>query len=165
METMILERYIQNAEIAFEQKDYLEGLRLLEEALTIGPDFGKAHNHLGWLFLYHLNDWVKAETHLNLAMKYAPDYSAPYIHKSYLLFEKGKFDELTQLLEKALTIGGAQKSFIYNEYGRMYEVLGKSRKAVKFYKTAIRWTFHEQDLNLYKDNIRRCRDKRWILMF
>ena len=165
MKTMVLERYIQNAEKAFEQKDYLEGMRLLEEALTIEPDYGKANNHMGWLFLYHLNDWAKAETHLNLAMKYSPSYSACYIHKSYMLFEKGRFDELTQLLEKALTIGGVQRSFIYNEYGRMYEVSGKLRKAVKFYKLAFRWTFNEQDLNLYKDNIRRCRDKRWILMF
>jgi tetratricopeptide (TPR) repeat protein len=98
-------------------------------------------------------------------MKYAPAYSAPYMHMTYLLFEKGKFDELVQLLEKALTIGGVQKSLIYNKYGRMYEVSKKFRKAVKYYKIAIRWAFNEQDLNLYKDNIRRCREKRLVLWF
>jgi len=165
METMVLERYILNAEKAFEQNDYMEGLRLLEEALAIEPYYGKAHNHLGWLYLFQLNDWAKAETHLNLALKYAPDYHAPYIHMSHLLFEKGRFKELTELLEKALNVGGVQKSFVFNEYGRMYEVNGKLRKAVGFYKTAVRWTFSEQELNICKDNIRRCRDKRWILMF
>jgi len=165
METMVLERYIKNAEMAFEQKDYLEGMRILEEALTIEPNFGKAHNHMGWLYLFQITDWVKAETHLRLALKYAPTYSAPYIHMSHMLFEKGRFEELTELLENAMTVGGIQKSFIYNEYGRMFEVNGKLRKAVTFYKTAVRWTFNEQELNVYKDNIRRCRDKRWIFMF
>lgn len=165
METMVLERYLMNAERAFEQRDYFEGMRLLMEALTIEPNYGKAHNHLGWLYLFQMVDWVKAETHLRLALKYAPDYSAPYIHMSHMLFEKGRFDELTQLLEKAMGVGGVQKSFIYNEYGRMLEADGKSGKAVKFYKKAVRWSFNEQDLNIYKDNIRRCRDKRWILMF
>jgi len=165
METMVLERYIQNAEKAFEQNDYLEGMRLLEEALTIEPNFGKAHNHMGWLYLYQITDWVKAETHLRLALKFAPAYSAPYMHMSYILFAKGRFEELTGLLEKAMMVGGIQKSFIYNEYGRMSEANGKLRKAVKFYKTAVRWTFNEQELNVYKDNIRRCRDKRWVLMF
>jgi tetratricopeptide (TPR) repeat protein len=165
METMVLERFIQRAEVAFEKNDYLEGMRILEEALTIEPNYGKAHNHMGWLYLFHINDWEKAEIHLKLALKYAPGYCAPYIHMSHLLFQKRKFDELIDLLEKAATVGGMQQSFIYNEYGRMSEVKGKLRNAVKNYKSAIRWTFNEQDLNVYRDNIRRCRDKRWIMMF
>lgn len=165
METMVLERYIQNAEKAFEQNDYLEGMRFLEEALTIEPHYGKAHNHMGWLYLFQIVDWAKAETHLQLALRYAPTYNAPYIHMSHMLFEKGRFEELTALLEKAMTLGCVQKSFIYNEYGRMAEVKGKLRKAVRFYKTAVRWSFNDQELNVYKDNIRRCRDKRWVLMF
>lgn len=165
MEAMVLERYIQNAEKAFERKDYLEGMSLLEEALTIEPFFGKAHNHLGWLYLFQITDWEKAEKHLKLALKHSPSYSAPYMHFSHLLFEKGRFDELTELLEKAILVGGIQRSFVHNEYARMYEVKGKLRQAVVFYKKAVRWTFNEQELNVYKDNIRRCRDKRWILMF
>lgn len=165
METIVLERYLLNAERAFEQRDYLEGKRLLFEALTIQPDYGKAHNHLGWLYLFQIIDWVKAENHLRLALKYLPEYSAPYVHMAHLLFEKGKFDELSQLLERALEVGGVQKSFVYNEYGRILEANGKSRQAVKCYKKAVKWTFNDQDLIIYKDNIRRCRDKRWILMF
>ncbi len=165
METMVLERYIQNAEKAFEQNDYLEGMRFLEEVLTMEPYFGKAHNHMGWLYLYQLNDWSKAEMHLNLALKYAADYQAPYIHMSHMLFEKGKFQELGELLNRASTVGGVQKSFIFNQFGRIHEVDGKLRKAVKLYKDAVRWAFNDQELSVYKDNIRRCRDKRWILMF
>ncbi len=162
---MVLERYILDAEKAFEQNDFLEGMRLLEEALTIEPNYAKAHNHMGWLYLFHLNDWAKAEIHLKLALKNAPVYHAPYIHMSHMLFEKRQFAELNQLLEKALITGSVSKSFVYNEYGRMNEVNGKLRKAVKYYKTAVRWSFNDQELNVYKDNIRRCRDKRWTLLF
>jgi Tfp pilus assembly protein PilF len=165
METMALERFVQSAENAFEQSDYLEGMRILEQALIIEPCYGKAHNYMGWLYLYQINDWDKAEIHLKLALKYAPTFSEPYINMSYLLFEKGKFDELTELLTNAIAVGGVQKSFIYNEYGKMFEANGKLRKAVNFYKAAVRWAFNEQDLNNYKDNIRRCRDKRWIMLF
>ncbi len=165
MENLILERYIQDAQLAFKMKDYLEGLRLLEEALTIEPIFGKAHTLLGWLYLFQMIDWDKAETHLKLALKYSPSYSTPYLHMSYILFEKSRFKELTVLLDKALTIGGIQKSLIYNSYGRMYEATGQLRKAVRCYKTAIHWAFSEQEFNLIKTNIKRCRDKRWVLMF
>jgi tetratricopeptide (TPR) repeat protein len=165
METLVLEKYILDAEKAFEEKNYMEGMRLLQEALLIEPHYGKAHNHLGWLYLYQINDWEKAEIHLNLALKYASSYSAPYIHMSHILFEKGKFDALNTLLKKAESLGSLQRPFIYNEYGRINEAKGNLRKAVKWYKAAIRNSFNDQDINIYKDNIRRCRDKRWILWF
>ena len=165
METMVLERYILNAEEAFDRNEFLEGLEILEEALTIDPTFGKAHNHIGWLYLHKIIDKEKAEKHLELALKYAPLYAAPYIHMSHLLFEKGRHKELTALLNKANALGVVDKSFIHNEYGRLFEVRREFRKAVKNYKTAISFTFSDQDLNMYRDNIRRCRDKRWILMF
>jgi tetratricopeptide (TPR) repeat protein len=165
METMVLERYIQQAEQAFDQNEHLEGMRLLEEALFIDPKFAKAHNHMGWLYLHKLKDWTKAELHLNYALKFAPDLSFSYYHMAHILFEKARFGELEALLKKAMTVGGVQKSFIYNEYGRMHEVGGKLAKAVKFYKSAIRWSFEEQELITVKDNIRRCRDKRWMLWF
>lgn len=165
METLVLERYILDAEKAFEEKNFMEGMRLLQEALLEDPNYGKAHNHMGWVYLFQLNDWVKAELHLNLALKYAPTFNAPYIHMSYLLFEKGKFDELKALLKKAEDMGIISRSFIYNEFGRMNETRGKLRKAVKDYKAAIRNSFNDAEINVYKDNIRRCRDKRWQLLF
>ena len=164
METLMLERYIRDAQLAFKLKDFQEGRRLLEEALSIEPVFGKAHTLLGWLYLFQINDWEKAEIHLKLALKYAPSYSTPYLHMSYILFEKGRFKELTGLLDKALTVGGVSKALIYNNYGRMFEADGQFRKAVRFYKTAIQWAFSEEELQMIKTNIKRCRDKRWVLL-
>lgn len=162
MESILLEKYIKTAEKAFEEKDFMEGMRLLEEALTIEPHFGKAYNHMGWLYLYHLNDWDKAESYLKLALKFSPKYSAPYIHLSYMLFEKGRFDELNELLKNALDVGGVQKSFIFNEYGQIDKARGKYSQAIRNYKTALQWSFNDQDITECKNHIKRCKKKRWI---
>jgi tetratricopeptide (TPR) repeat protein len=165
MEKHILETYLKKAEKAIEENEFLEALKILEEALTIDPKFGKAHSHLGWLYLYKIVDWGKAEIHLEMALQYSPEYSAAYIHMSHLLFEKRNFGKLAELLSKAGMIDSINKSFVFNEFGRMYEVSGNYGTAISYYKQAIRWSLDEQDLNHYKESIKRCREKRWILAF
>ena len=74
METFRLENYILRAESAFEKNEYLEGMNFSENALGIEPTYAKAHNHMGWFYLYPLEDWSKAEKHLKLALKYDANY-------------------------------------------------------------------------------------------
>lgn len=163
METLVIEKYILQAENEFENGNYLEGMGYLEEALTHEPHYGKAHNHMGWVYLFHLNDWVKAEKHLRTAIKYNPNYGPTYMHMAYMLFEQGKFSELETLLQKAVDIGGVNKTFIYTELGRMLEVKAKFGKAIGMYKKSIRWSFNDKELSEIKDHIHRCRRKRWLL--
>jgi len=165
METFRLENYIMKAETAFEKNEYLEGMHFLENALSIEPTYGKAHNHMGWLYLYPLEDWTKAERHLKLALKYNANYGGSYTHMAHILFENARFDELTELLQKALTVGTVAKSFVLNEFGRMYEASAKFKRAISYYKEAIKWCFDDRELNIIKDNIRSSRRKRWDLMF
>lgn len=162
MEIMVLENYIQMAEKAFESNDYIKGMKYLEEVLMREPHFGKAHNHMGWLYIYHLKEWTKAENHLNLAMKYTPGYAPPYIHLAEMYLEQGRFDALEDLLEKALNIGGVQKAFIYNMKARTMEVKGRFSKAIALNKQAIKWCLNDQELNRVKAEIKRCRKKRQI---
>lgn len=154
-----------DAERAFDEQLFLEAKGYLEEALAEEPTYGKAHNHLGWLYMYHLNDLEKAERHLRLALKYAANDKAPYIHMSTLLFEMGKLEECEAMLEKASLVPGVEKSFLYNEYGRLNEVRGRFRGAIRSYKDAIRWSLNAHEIAVAKDNIRRCRSKRRYLMF
>ena len=161
MTTQVLEQYIMDAERAFQDQNYLDGKSYLEEALAIEPTWGKAHNHMGWLYLYHLADWEQAEQHLKLALKYAARYSASYLHMTHLLFESRRFDEMIALLKIAEQVAGVRRSFVYNEYGRIHEVNGRYRKAIKNYRLAVRWAFDEQEIQVIRDNIRRARQKRW----
>ncbi|NET09192.1 MAG: O-linked GlcNAc transferase, partial [Symploca sp. SIO2B6] len=145
MTLRILEQCMLDAERAFEEQLYLEGKGYLEEALAEEPTYGKAHNHLGWLYLYHLNDLDKAERHLKLALKYTNSYKAPYIHMSTLLFDQGRFDECELILAQAEQVPGVEKSFIFNEYGRLNEVKGQYRSAIKSYKDAIKWSLNDHE--------------------
>ena len=157
----VLDQYILDAEAAFREENFLKGRELLESALADEPTFAMAHNHMGWLYLYHLNDLQKAEQHLKLAMKYSPNYGATYMHMAQLLFDSKRFDEHEALLEKATSVPRISFSFIYNDLGRNCEVKGRLRQAMKYYRLAIRWTLDEHELSVLKDNLRRCRSKRW----
>jgi len=165
MTLQILEQYVLDAESAFEQQEYLQGRELLERALEEEPTYGKAHNHLGWLYLFQLNEFEKAETHLKLALKYAAGYSAPYKHMSSLLFDAKRLDEHEKLLQEARKVAGITNSFIYNDLGRNEEVRGRYRHAIKQYKLGIRWSMDQEEIIVLKENIRRCRDKKWLFLF
>ena len=114
-------------------------------------------------YLYHVEDYEKAESHLKLALKYAKQYSAPYIHLCYLLFEAKRLDEHEKLTAKALFVPGVKKSFVYNEMGRNKEVKGYVTEAIRLYRKAIRWSMDVKEIEVIKENIRRARSKRWIL--
>ncbi len=161
----ILERYLLDAEQAFEQQDFLQGKEFLEYALAEEPTYGKAHSHMGWLYLYHLNDYEKAESHLRLALKYAATYHAVYQHMASLLFDAKRLDEHESLLEVSQQIAGVPTSFIFNDLGRNREVQGKYKEAIKFYNEGIKWSLDTGEINVMRDNIRRCKEKRWKFLF
>ena len=161
----VLEQYVLDAENAFEQQDYLRGRDILFDALEQEPTYGKAHNHLGWLYLYQLNDYEKAEQHLKLALKYTAGYNAPYQHMISLLFDAKRLDDHESMIEKAKAIPGVSNSFIYNDLGRNKEARGKYNQAIKCYKTGIKWSMDTHEIEVMKENIRRCRDKKWMFLF
>ncbi len=163
METFTMERFIKNAEEAFDRNEYLEGMAILEEALAIEPDYSKAHNHLGWAYLYQVKNIEKAESHLSYALKCKYVYGAAYMHMAHILFDKRDFQELEKLLNKAMSHSDVERAFIYNEFGRMKETQGRFRKAIGFYKKAACNTFDDKELMTIKENIHRCRYKRWII--
>ena len=164
MEFQELEQYVLHAEKAFEQGQYLEGKALLEKALTEEPTYGKAHNHLGWLYLARLDDFEKAERHLKLALKYSQKYSAPYIHMITLLFELKRMEEHESLIATAMEVPGMSRSFLFSEKGKASEVKGKYTQAIKWYRLAIRWSMEESEINAIRNYMKRAKSKRWLFL-
>jgi len=159
-----LEQFVLDAEKAFEQGFYLEGKAYLESALTEEPTYGKAHNHLGWLYLVRLDDIEKAERHLKLALKYSQTYSAPYIHLIGLLFETKRLEEHGYLIAEAMKVPGISKTFLYAEKGKAFEVKGKYTQAIKWYRKAIRWSMEESEITAVRNYMRRAKSKRWLFL-
>jgi Tfp pilus assembly protein PilF len=140
-----------------------EAAKTLEEILAEAPDFGKAHNHLGWLYETKFKNLKRAEEHYRLALKFAPDYTAAYYNYCYLLSSLRKFDELEKLLNEAIKVSGISYATIYNEYGLMREMQGQLDDAIHYFKLHIQNSFDSKSIETASESIRRCERKKQLL--
>lgn len=136
-----------------------DAIELLESIIYEEPDFGKAHNHLGWIYETKLQNGKKAELHYKQAIKSDPAYTASYINYSYLLSNQNRFDELKTHLDKAILVAGINKATIYNEYAIMFELQGNYKEAVSSFKKAIQHCLDVKIIETYTGNIARCKQK------
>lgn len=123
------------------------------------PNFGKAYNHLGWIYETKYKDFPNAEKYYKLAIENSPDYLASYYNYAIVLSTLQKWDELTALLTKALTISGINKATIQNEFAIMYEAQGNYKEAIDAYKKFAAATFDDKQLDTAKASIERCKKK------
>lgn len=133
-----------NAEDLFLEADELiddnkikKAKEVLLDLLGEYPDFGRAHNHLGWLYSVKYNDHFKAKKHLELALKFAPNYPGVYANYVYLLLEINKYDELIAFGQKYVGNSVADEGTLYNKIAQAYELKGELLNAHKYYKRAI----------------------------
>lgn len=140
-----------------------EAAHLLEEILAIEPDFGKAHNHLGWLYETKFKNYVKAEDHYKLALKFSPEYAAAYYNYCYCLSALRKYDELENTLEMAIKVPGVSYAILYNEYGLLREVQGKFDDAIHYFRLHIKNSFDAKAIETAADAIARCERKKTLV--
>jgi tetratricopeptide (TPR) repeat protein len=140
-----------------------EAAELLLSLVEDHPDFGKAWNHLGYIYEISYRDLAKAEEMYRKCLDLSPEYPAIYLNYSILLSGQGRLDELEELLYKALEVPGINRSKVYNEFGIMREIQGDYEKAIDGYKSAVQFSFVDADLVAYKKSILRVREKQAIL--
>ena len=136
-----------------------EAVEKLSLLLKRNPRFGKAYNHLGWVYETKYKNTARAEEYYKAAMEYAPQYNASYLNYTYFLSNLGRFDDLKTHLEKISNITGIAKDTIYNEYGIMYEMQGDPQTAMDYYQKAAIVTLDGLKLDKYKESIERCQKK------
>jgi tetratricopeptide (TPR) repeat protein len=141
----------------------IEAVEKLSQILKRNPRFGKAYNHLGWVYETKYKNAARAEEYYKAAMAYAPNYNASYLNYAYFLSNTGRFDELKNHLDKVSDIAGIAKDTIYNEYAIMYEMQGNPQAAVDYYQKAAIMTLDTAKLEKYKESIERCRKKLELL--
>lgn len=140
-----------------------DAVSLLEGIIAQAPDFGKAYNHLGWVYETKLKDYTRAENMYRQCLAYNPDYSPVYLNLSIVLSSLGKYDDLEDLLNKAILVPGTDKAAIYNEFGILFELKQDYNKAIEHFKTGIRFTLSDINVDTYMKSIDRCRKKRELL--
>ena len=141
----------------------MEAVEKLTQILKRNPRFGKAYNHLGWVYETKYKNMARAEEYYRAAMQHSPEYNAAYLNYSYFLSNLGRFDELKAHLDKVSQLPGIAKDTIANEYAIMYEMQGKLPEAMDYYQRAAMVTLDIGKLDKYKESIDRCRKKLDIL--
>jgi Tfp pilus assembly protein PilF len=127
------------------------------------PDYGRAYNHMGFLYETKYRNYRKAEECYKKALELAPEYPPAYLNCSALLSTLEKFSELEELLNKALTVGGINRDRLYNEFGLMYEMQKKYANAIESFSKAVLHSLSDTDISTYKKNIERCKMKQQFL--
>lgn len=154
-----IEELFIRADKAIDKGNIAEGKKMLEMLIQEEPSFGRAHNHLGWIYKTKYNDFEQAEKHYNLAIKFESKYPHSYINYAVLLREMHRFEEARQILKKTLSVPGINKTAVFDEYGSLYELEGKYNLAIKNYKKAISFCLVDSVMEDLKNSIRRCKYK------
>jgi tetratricopeptide (TPR) repeat protein len=141
----------------------IEAVEKLSQIVKRNPRFGKAYNHLGWLYETKYKNYARAEEYYKAAIQYAPHYNASYLNYAYFLSNLGRFDELKAHLDRVAQIPGIAKDTVANEYAIMYEMQGNLQQAMDYYQKAAIVTLDSAKLDKYKEGIDRCRKKLDIL--
>jgi tetratricopeptide (TPR) repeat protein len=123
------------------------------------PEFGRAYNHLGYIYETRFKDVITAEKYYKEALSRNPEYPATYMNYAVILSSQERFAELTALLNKALEVPGISKDRIYNEFGIMHELLGRYEEAINAFRKAINYALNEKDIEMYEKSISRSKLK------
>lgn len=151
------------ADHLIDENKIIEAKEVLIDLLAEYPDFGRAHNHLGWLYSVKFNNYPKAKNHLELALKFSPDYQAVYANYAYLLVEMNLFDEMITFGNQVVEKGVADKGTIYNKIAQAFELKGELMEAFNHYKLAIRGAINNRFLDELYASINRVKGKMNII--
>lgn len=139
-----------------------EAKALLLSILERDDTFGKAHNHLGWIYHRKEDDFENAEKHYKLAMQYSPDYGAGYINYVYLLSAQKRFDELEKQLQLSETIPDVSRISLLKEWAYLYEdTLRFDQSIAKFKEWALQ-EYNSETIDKIAEDVKRCRLKKQI---
>lgn len=145
---------------AIDERDISGARELLEEILTIDPGYGRAHNHLGWIYETKFKNFEKARQHYHLAIKFCKgDYPVAYVNYGYLLIEFGHLAEAEKIIGEGLKVKGADLSTLHYQKGKIAEHRKNYMAAMLFYKQARQLCFNKDFLLLLDSEIDRLKSK------
>lgn len=151
------------ADSLIKERKITEAISTLEAILVEAPDYGRAYNHLAWIYETQYRDYAKAEDLYKRCIAIEPNYTPAYLNLSINLSTLGKYEEQLTFLDAALRIPGIDRAGMYNEMAIAKELLGLFEEAIKYYKEAIRFTLVDANLATYSASIDRCMRKVEIL--
>lgn len=158
-----IEELLIDADAAVAGNEPKAARNILEDILNIEPAYSIAHNYLGWLYMYYFHNYTMAESHLRMAIKFKPAHPAAFQHLGTLKVLMKQYDEGEKILRQGLNYEGIDKTVVYEELGKIYELNGKYLLARRHYKQAIKNCIDNDYLEDLRKHLKRCRIK--LLLF
>lgn len=162
MDFLELNKIFDEADALINDKKIKEGKETLEALVAQNPGFGRAHNHLGWIYDTQYNDYANAEKYYRLAIQAEPGYKYTYNNYASVLSKLKRWDDLEKLLNSALKVTDIDLAKIYNRFGNMYEHTEKYEQAIAAFKNAAKNSWKLEDVDFYKKAVMRCKSKKEI---
>jgi tetratricopeptide (TPR) repeat protein len=143
---------------------YMEGheaaLRLLDRLLYEEPGYGRLHFTLGVIYYDHADDMRKAEEHFRLAIKFSPEFADTYWYLGTLLYYDERMIESVEVFGEGLKAKRANKSLMYMNMAKAYELEQKFGKAIRFYRKALGHSAELWNCAVLEESIKRCERKK-----
>lgn len=155
-DTQYIEQLFLRANAQIDERNYEEAKSILEEILEIDPTYGRAYNHLGWIYSEILKFQDKAEPLYQMALKYSPNYGAPYVNYLYLLLDRYDTNAIEEISSKAEKVQEVDKGILNYIKGRSEELKGNMKVAYQLFEKAKTYSFNDRfitDMNSQKSRI------------
>jgi Tfp pilus assembly protein PilF len=154
-----METMFQNADRLLNQKQYEDAFDILKTINETDPSFGKAYNHLAWLYHWRLKDFVKAEENYKKAIELSPEYTPTYTNYAILLNTLRRWDDVAKTVSSAMSVPGVNRGALHNELGIMNESQGKFKEAIEEYRQYAFNSVETDTVDAAKSCIERCKKK------
>jgi tetratricopeptide (TPR) repeat protein len=160
-----MERYMEAdarfmlADELMNQGKFAEAKEMLTGILEDEPDYGMAHNHLGWIYWTRLTDYERAAKHLRLAVRFSPNYPSGYINYCFLLLETGEYGKVLEVAQSALQVKGVAKTQVFRVMAYANEMTEDLGEAVKLLKSARAYASDEEMMKILEGDIKRVKRK------
>lgn len=153
------EEIFNQADLDIKDGYYEDAFKKLESILIEDPTYGKAYNHMGWMYETKFRDYGKAEEMYQRALETMPNYPPIYSNYTILLSTLRKFDKLKEVVAKGMTVAGVDHANLYNELGIMHEQSGEYDQAIENYTNCAKQTLSKDTLDRAMASIDRCKQK------
>src|SRR5690606_339516 len=145
---------------AIDERDISAAKELLEEILSIDPGYGRAHNHLGWIYETKIKDFERAKRHYELAIKFCKGtYPVVYVNFSYLLIEFGDYEKAVEIINEGLKTKGSDKATLQYQKGKIAEYQQDFKSALSQYELARKLSFNKEFHSMLENEIARVKSK------
>lgn len=154
-----LESQFRYADELISNEQYEDAKNVLFKIIEVEPGFGKAYNHIGWIYETKEKRFREAEKFYKQAMEFSPEYAPAYMNYIYLLNTELRGPEAEAMIMKAKDVVGINKVSLFGEWAYMLEYTGRFDDAVAKYKEIIPMQNNSEKLEQIKSDIERCRQK------